>query len=374
VMAFPHHIGYKQGQRGINWATFDAAYAPVVEIISMHGCSEANEGPRPFLHSMGPSDHRSTYRYGLAQGHIAGAIGSTDHHSAHPGSYGHGRTGLWAREKTREAIWEALWARRTYALTGDRIELRFALNDQPMGTVVTAAPEREVAFHVVGGAPLDYVDIIKNGALLRRYSAAPPPLGGARGEGSAQPPDPVHTKLLLELGWGARGVRVDWDVHFGISEGHLLAIEPRFRGAEVVAPQEADPNVHQRNHTSHWMRDGNQSVRFTTVTHGNPNNMTPATQGMCLDVEVPVDGEVWADINGRHVRFPVRHLLEGARAGRLGEIDSPAFRFHRAPRWEELEWRGSFADTEATPYDVYYLRVRQANDQWAWSSPIWVRE
>ena len=142
AMAFPHHIGYKQGQRGINWATFDPTFSPVVEIISMHGCSESDLGPRPFLHSMGPSDHASTWRYGLAQGHIAGAIGSTDHHSAHPGSYGHGRTGLWAPDKTRDAIWDALLARRTYALTGDRIAVQFSLDDHPMGSIVPAAAAR----------------------------------------------------------------------------------------------------------------------------------------------------------------------------------------------------------------------------------------
>ncbi len=377
VMAFPHHIGYKQGQRGINWATFDPAFAPVVEIVSMHGCSEADEGPRPFLHSMGPSDHRSTYRYGLAQGHIAGVVGSTDHHSAHPGSYGHGRTGLWAQAKTRAAIWEALWARRTYALTGDRIGVQFAINDQPMGAVLPGDGRREIAFDVIGGAPLDCVDVIKNGAVLRRFSAPDFPqraMGVGPGVSALRDGEVLHTKLLLELGWGARNVRVDWDVRFGISEGKLLAIEPRFRGAEVVAPQEADPGVHQRNHTSQWTYEGELGVAFRTVTHGNPNNMTPATQGMCLEVEVPAAGEVWAEINGHRVSFPVEALLEGARAGRLGKIDSPAYRFHRAPRWEELAWRGSFDDVTAPDDDaVYYLRVRQANDQWAWSSPIWVR-
>jgi hypothetical protein len=27
---------------------------------------------------------------------------------------------------------------------------------------------------------------------------------------------------------------------------------------------------------------------------------------------------------------------------------------------------------ESTGRDWYYVRVRQRNDQWAWSSPIWV--
>lgn len=365
ALAFPHHIGYKRGQRGINWDAFDAEVSPIVEIISMHGCSEADEGPRPFLHVMGPADHASTMQAGLAQGRRFGVIGSTDHHSAHPGSYGHGRTGVWAAAKTRAALWDALWARRTYALTGDRIALRFAINGAPMGAVLPASQnaQREIDVHVVGGAPLDYVDIVKNNALWRRFSRCDVPR-------TADPGDNMHTKLFLEVGWGERGIRADWDVRFGISAGRVLAVEPRFRGPEVVAPTEVDA-TQDNVPLSHWEREGERGVRFQTTTFGNPNNATPAMQGICLEVEMPLEAEVQAEINGQHIAYPLSALLEGARAGRLGKIASPAYRFHRAPRRWEFDWRFDLGDIGA-PGDVYYVRVRQLNDQWAWSSPIWM--
>jgi hypothetical protein len=97
AIAYPHPIAYHQGQRGVNWRSFTEEFSPIVEIISMHGCSEADENTRPFYHMMGASDHESTVQYGLEQGHFFGFVGSTDHHSAHPGSYGHGRLGLWAQ-------------------------------------------------------------------------------------------------------------------------------------------------------------------------------------------------------------------------------------------------------------------------------------
>ncbi|MGC9398099.1 MAG: DUF3604 domain-containing protein [Anaerolineae bacterium] len=371
ALAFPHHIGYKRGQRGINWAAFDAEVSPVVEILSMHGCSEADEGPRPFLHVMGPADHQSTMQTGLAQGHRFGVIGSTDHHSAHPGSYGHGRAGVWATAKTRAALWDALWARRTYALTGDRIALRFSVNGAPMGAVTPATGRREIAVHVGGGAPIDYVDVVKNNALWRRISPCDVHPEGRGGEtGPSWADDFIHTKLFLEVGWGERGVRADWDVRFGVRAGRLLAVEPRFRGPEVVAPTEVDA-ARDDAPLSHWERDGERSVRFQATTFGNPNNRTPATQGLCLDVEVAQDTEVWAEINGRRVAYPLSALLAGARAGRLGKIASPCYRFHRAPRPWEFDWRFTLEDTGA-PGDVYYVRVRQVNDQWAWSSPIWI--
>lgn len=365
VIEFPHHIGYPQGQRGLNWATFDPAFAPIVEIISMHGCSEADEAPRPFLHSMGPSDHHSTMQHGLAQGHTFGVIGSTDHHSGHPGSYGHGRTGLWSASKTRAAIWEALEARRTYALTGDRIALQFTINGEPMGQVLPYTDRRRIAFHVIGGAPIDAVDVVKNGRLLQRFSC----YDMATPESSEEQ---LHTKLMLEVGWGARGVRADWEVQFGLSDGRLLAVEPRFRGGEVVSPTELGPNAPDRVYFSHWEPEGTRRVRFQTTTFGNPNNRTPATQGICLEVEAPSDAHIQAELNGQSVEIPISRLREGALAGRLGEIDSPAYRFHRVPSWSELEWEGVFEDLQPSMEggDVYYLRVRQINRQWAWSSPI----
>jgi hypothetical protein len=366
AIAFPHHIAYRRGQRGINWTTFEESFSPVVEIISMHGCSEADENTRPFLHVMGPSDHESTMQHGLGLGHFFGVIGSTDHHSAHPGSYGHGRTGLWAGDKTRSEIWEALWARRTYALTGDRIQLQFAVDGRPMGARIGPAERRRIAFHVVGGAPIDCVDVVKNGELLRRFSRCDVrPAGDAAGDA-----DVARTKLYLELGWGERGVRVDWEVRFGISDGRILAIEPRFRGQEVVAPTDAGALSHY--HVSHWEPDGDLGVWFRTTTLGNPNNTTPATQGLCLDVEMPVGAGVTSVVNGRRVDIPLVRLLEGARAGRLGKIGSAGYRFHRAPRRWEFDWQAQFEDAveEAARGDVYYARVRQMNDQCAWSSPV----
>jgi len=363
VLAFPHHIAYRRGRRGINWETFDGDFSPVVEIISMHGCGEADEVPRPFLHTMGPSDHDSTMQHGLAAGHVFGVIGSTDHHSAHPGSYGHGLTGLWAEAKTRRAIWDALLARRTYALTGDKIELQFALNGRAMGSLVAADAERRIEIRVLGGAAIDCVDLIRNNRLVRRFSACDVP--------QAAPPETIRTKLLLEVGWGPRRQSADWDVTFGISAGRILSVEPRFRGAEVVSPLDADgdrPNVPAR-----WEPAGDRAVRFRAVTFGHPNNVTRATQGVCLDVAMPADAAVEAELNGQTVRVGLARLLAGARAGHLGGTHSPAYRFARAPMPWEFDWSLTHEETRADNRpDVYYVRVRQTNDQWAWSSPIFV--
>jgi len=367
AVAFPHHIGYLRGRRGINWDTFRDDVSPVVEMISMHGCSEASECPRPYLHVMGPSDHLSTVQYGLQQGHVFGLIGSTDHHSSHPGSYGHGMCGVWARELTREAVWEAIIQRRTYALTGDRIGLEFSVNGAPMGARIPRTARRDIRVDVHGGYAIDCVDIIKNNRLLRRFSEC---------DVAQDPPgDTVRTLIFLELGWSDRGVEATWDVDLGIDAGRILSVEPRFRGQQVVSPLEKEEGSSSSYHSSHWERSGDRCVHFSTVTYGNPNNYTNACQGMCLEVEMPAHGNVEAVINGQTVAIPLKRLLGGALVGDTQGWHSPAFRFHRAPQQWEYRWQLSLSDGEAgSPgsRDVYYARVRQKNDQWAWSSPVFV--
>jgi hypothetical protein len=182
-------------------------------------------------------------QYGLARGRIFGVVANTDHHSAHPGSYGHGLAGVWARELSRAGIWDAIMARRTFALTGDKIRLDYELGGTPMGG--TRSPGRALGLkaRVEGGAPIDYVDIIHNNRLVRRISpvdvragsASPSPGVGAAG---APPADSLRTKLFLEVGWGPRGKRAAWEVDVGIAAGEILEVDPRFRGPDVLTPEQ----------------------------------------------------------------------------------------------------------------------------------------
>ena len=169
-LLIPHHIGYKQGFRGINWDAFTSELSPVVEIMSFHGASEHSEAAPEYLHAMGPRDYRSTVQYALAQGQVFGFIGSTDHHSAHPGSYGYGQIAVWAEDLSRAAIWDAIAKRRCYALTGDRIALQFSLNDSPMGALLPFTSERRMDVAIEAASALDYVDILHNNRVIHRES------------------------------------------------------------------------------------------------------------------------------------------------------------------------------------------------------------
>ena len=367
AMAFPHHIGYKQGRRGINWKSFNPEFAPIVEIASMHGMAEDDEAAASFLHTMGPGDGESTMAEGLRQGHFFGVVGNTDHHSASPGSYGCGVTGVWAKELTRKGIWDALINRRTYACTGDKIGLEFTLDGFPMGSRIgEGEKKREIAAAVHGGGPIDYVDIIKNGRLLERFSQCDVELG--------ERTDTIHTKLFLELGWGHRDRITEWDLDFGIDTGKILSVEPRFRGPLVLSPLEKD-KIDEDDLFYSWERKDEKTVSFYAKTWGNPNPFTNSCQGICLEVEMPVNGRILLShrnnprADGGPV--PLERALKGAVTGySTPDIEAAAWRIHRAPRREEFLWQFTYTDPAGPGEAVYYIRVRQKNGQMAWSSPI----
>jgi hypothetical protein len=357
AFAFPHHIGYRKGARGIDWTAFDPSLSPFVEINSMHGCAEASEGDRPYLHSMGPSDGGGTMRRGLADGHVFGVVGNTDHHSAFPGSYGHGRMSVLARGRDRVAIWEAMMARRTGALTGDNIHLLSVVSDVVQGGVAPAAANAKLRIEAVAGGFIDAIDVFRNGRLAHRITPdlTPSPV-------SHEP----ETLVQLELGWGARGAKHRWDGRIAIEGGAICAVEPRFRGPEVVSPLEAGeaeeelPRIEQ---------DGD-AVRFDVTAAANPNNTTCATQGLALRVRYDTNAMLLANLGGQSLAIPLSDLYDGARSGNLGPIDSPAWRIHALPRNDQWQWRGEANIGPTRAGENLYVRLRQLGGQTAWASPI----
>jgi hypothetical protein len=358
ALLIPHHIGYRAGYRGINWSAFTDEFSPVAEIFSFHGLAESSEGVYPYLHSMGPRNGHSTAQYGWAQGHVFGVVGSTDHHNAFPGSYGYGRMGVWAEALTRDAIWDAIAQRRTYALTGDCIALAFSLNEQVIGAICPSDDERWIEVAVRGGDALDYVDVLRNNQIIHRQSLLSPPAENG------------PYRVYLELGWGEEPSDTHWDADVRIVNGRLLNIEPRFRGYGPTAnPPESDLAF-----TRLYQEDA-QHVHFETRTRQNPSLHTPATEGISLEIDGDSGTRLNACFNGLPVELSMADLLAGTCTFHLGGFVSPAICFHRAVAEAQYATRFAFLDRrQSDGRDWYYVRVRQRNSQWAWSSPIWIGE
>lgn len=364
AFGYPHHIGYRLGARGINWSSFDAELSPFVEMFSMHGCAENSLTDRPYLHSMGPLNGSSTMQAGLAGGHVFGIVGSTDHHSGFPGSYGHGRLAVYTQSNDRDAIWSGMRGRHTNALTGDSIHLLTAISGIVQGGIVSPADEAELQIEAVGGGFIDAIDIMRNGALFERVTPAldPRPI-------SSDSDGVFDTILFLELGWGARGSAHAWTGRISVSGGDITGVEPRLRGDEIVSPLEGDHSGHAVPSVS---RSGPEVVFAVTAT-ANPNNLTPATQGIAVHMRVGETSEIRVDLDGRALTIPVSRLLSGSISGNLGPIDSPAYRFHQLPRPSQWQWQGTVPLGRTEPGENFYVRLRQSGGQMAWTSPIFVR-
>ena len=360
VLMFPHHIGYRVGARGGNWDSFAEDFSPVVEILSMHGLAEADHTDKPFLHSMGPLQHRGTMAEGLTRGFRFGVLGNTDHHSAHPGSFGHGLTGVWASEQSREAIWEALYARRTWANTGDAVSLWYAVNGRPMGGEVSPAGSRTHEIEVDAESAIDYVELVDTHKRRRLW-------WGDETADQASPEAIIH----LEMGWGERGKAHAWVGEISVEGATILEVIPRFRGQEVVSPLDASEN-HVPIQNARWSWDESGRVSFACTSWGNMTNTTPSTHALALRIDDARVAQVTVAVDGIRRSVAVRELLGGSQSANLGPIDSPAFRLSADGR-TQYHRRISWQEDQVEPGSRWtYVRVRLKNGHWAISSPVFV--
>ncbi len=186
-LVIPHHSA--NVTMGVDWDTLhDPEHVRLVEIYSVWGNSErpATAGNTRPIRTLGGEEEGRHVLDALARGYTLGFVGGGDIHDGRPGDELHtlqdrpagyrqlhrqGIMGVWARELTREAIWEALWNRRVFATTNVRIILRFEVCGAPMGQTTTAAGPRRITLHAATQMPIEKVEIVKNGRDL--FTATP---------------------------------------------------------------------------------------------------------------------------------------------------------------------------------------------------------
>lgn len=364
ALLIPHHIGYAAGYRGLDWSHFREECSPFVEIFSLHCCSEGESAPYPMLHDMGPRDAGSTAEAGWDAGHRFGVIASTDHHGGYPGSHGDGRLAVLADALTRESLWEAMLARRVYAVTGDKIEARFTVDDAPIGSSIRSAGERRLRVDVRGSDAIDRVEVLKNGRMLRRLFPE---------VSEAAPAGPY--RLRVTWGWGRKNEPVRWDARLSLSAGTITDVESCFSGQSVVAPkgvgghqqsQDADDLPHQ------ILEQGPRSCSWRSVTTGNLSTRHPTTQAISFSIDAPADTVVTVESNGVRNTHPLPELLGAGRSHYLRGWLSEAIRIGPLAPISACTVAAQFSDPPERDVDVYRVRVAQQNGQWAWLTPVWV--
>lgn len=355
VMIIPH--AHMTGDAAQN----DPELEPLVEIVSEHGTFEW----------LGR-------RY-LANGFQLGFVGAGDDHIGHPGykprplgryyfdGYG-GLAAVYAPAKQRDALFDAMKARRTYATNSARMILRTALNGRRMGEIIPSADVRTIEGVVHGTAPIELITLVKNGVDHEVLSFdTPDPRGG--------PDDIVEIRFTSTSDPGAplvpsRSIRA-W-------VGKIIV-----EGAAVKSVSSSQ--VEALNYLTEWTRPNPvkaEEVDFRLVTRGDSKAvrlrldgdlsrvkvrvlLTEGRSPFDMVLAVPAPGQPPATATARD-RDPGGERTSG------GEFaDQVAVRRIRPAAAPDRSFR--FVDRR-DPHDGdnYYVRVVQADGGAAWSSPAWI--
>ena len=380
AIAIPHHTGYRVGQRAPVWAACDDSISPFAELFSIHGCSETDEewiGLRHNSH-MGPGVGGGTYQEALDRGLHIGVICSTDNWTNMPGHWGHGLMACYARELSRESLWEAFLARRVYGVTGDRIRLEFTCNGAQMGSVMTWTPKREISVSIRGSDAIDRIEVLRNGRVIASHCH----------QGTWDlPPDGRKTyfKFRIEPGWGPRlgdlpFAERHWDGTLSVAGARMLGWEPCWVTRGHSVPTLSDNTAH-----------------FVMVSCQEQVSK-PMQGAVVFEFEADPSAELILCMNDLEERGSVRDFMMRSRImwyrdecikmvreatgleqndGRRGdEYYQQAFKAKLHRVIPESGYTAILEITDDEPLNGetnYRVRVEQRNGQRAWSSPIWVR-
>ena len=308
----------------------------------------------------------------LENGYRVGFIGASDNHTGHPGYSGMtnrqlgGLAAALAGENTPEAIFDALRRRATYATTGERIALDVTLNGAGVGAQLDHAPVRTIRCSVNGTAPIDAIDVVKNGSVVytRRYLET---------EAAADAVVQVSFESSTEVIGRRQVPRGDRPWRGAIS----------VEGAEIIGFDEP----WFRNPASYSARLEDGTLRFGMHTRGRGSAFLLRLRGATADSRVVIDLVETRERpgSGGYERTPQR-LPASRHEFRLGDlggnVDRREFRVleHTDALSVQLIPRGAAIDQDFTytdrddikPGDYYYVRVRQVDGAMAWSSPFWV--
>jgi hypothetical protein len=362
ALMIPHHLAYPSGSRGVNWEAFCEDCTPVVEIYSEHGNGEEDRGPLTyFSHSMGGRQTSNTARAGLEAGLRFGFVGSSDDHAGFPGAYGEGLMAALVTDFTRAGIFEAINARRTYALTGDRIELDFQVEGRPMGSTIEAGRSVEASFSVSGRDELDVVEILQDGHVVHRaYAHDLVP---------AQEAFAAPLQVRLEWGWGPWGALAldricDWAMRVDVEHGRILRFFPCLQSM---------PFDEQRRHR--FAQDGDTGLAIDSYTARQNAYRENPNQSVVLELQAKPETVLHLALSQpaeQRTSSRLADLYAGSRNLFTGGFPKEGYQWHRLlPRAaSSLQGRCTLAVPEGRSH--VYLRARQKNGHIAWASPVFI--
>ena len=267
-------------------------------------------------------------------------------------------TGVFAYGRSRDAIWDGLYQRRTFGVTGNqRILLDFSVDGEPMGGELSAVqhPSPRIRARVSGTRPLTRVELVKNGRVVHAVQPS-------RNRGS-----------LARIVWGDNLYQRRANV--GIGNGRLAAESGELRLRRHL----------HRDQEFEWMKQEEGAVQWSTAATSNDRDgMLVRIDGvegpLRFRLEDPDFGTIEAAIPLDALRRDGYYRWRGAgdrpvRHGYLAMMGiEPFFEIEcelvNAEGAMDLEFE--FEDRESpAPGDYYYLRMEQLDTNKGWASPVW---
>lgn len=354
AFVFPHHVGYLPDERGVNWDAYTPDLSPVVEVCSGHGEFEADDGgPHAVIDvPMGPRVSGTCVREGLSRGYRFGLVGGTDSHSAYTAQYTGGRAGVYAEALTREALWDALAARRTIAAKGDSIAVWLEADGHPLGSELRTRTGRvplKITVHAEDA--IETVDLIRNERVYRTWHPNDPP-AGERGFAAGR------FKVRLQIGWGNAPYLTDWHGALSVRGGTVHSVRPYFLPARMQ-----DPSDGGRQQLEAWDANG---FTFRCLALGHP-------QQFVAELEGGPDTHLTFESNQTGFDTRLSDLCERSIGGRERKHTATAAKLCTAVPEAAYAFQADLDDDLGDLHEArYYVRVTQQNLQRAWTSPVWV--
>ncbi len=328
------------GGRAANLDFFDPEFVRFIEIHSHHGTFEW------------------LIEEALSRGYKVGFIAASDDHTGRLGLvYPNRRTnsvvtfdvrgglaGIYARALTREAVWEALQARRTYATSGERIMLKVTSGSHWMGEEIQIPGKPVLDVEVLGTAPLLDVELKRGIETIYRH--------------------PVN-RLAGKNPGGIRRIRVQWS---GVSQKSGRDKKVRWNGTITMnngAILSAQPYAMDQ-FDDEAKRISNVTVKFSTHTSGD-------LDGVLLDVQPYAGSALSFHCEFMHFDIPLEKIGSEPTVFPGGGCNIQVLVSEVGLDLSDQDAVFSFTDEDMKPgCQPYWIRVTQLDGGQAWSSPIYV--
>jgi hypothetical protein len=315
---------------------WDEELAPLVEIYSAWGMFEW------------------LFEEALERGRKVGVVAGSDGHKGRPGAsypgaatfgvYG-GLTCVYAEQLTREAIWDALRARRCYATTGERIIVRAFADGHWMGEEYAAEGPVRLSVEAHGTAPIEWAQLRRGLDVI--YEERPRD-ASALSDGH------------IRVAWG--GARIRGRKRASVWDGELTLSEGRIIEAAGYAFDSPAEGITER---------GERHIRWRSITTGDED-------GVVLELDAPATARLAFNTELAAFELPLAQLQSGPFRVDAGGVRQRVT-VERLPA--KVGACSLSFDIEDEPPPVpafgsahaYHVRLKQYDGAMAWSSPIFVR-